>query len=250
MGLALRPGAESPPGLSDEARRARIAARSLMIATPVARHPTWQYARGLASTLLTLRELGVPVDFRMVVGNSNVARARNELVAHFLASDCTDLLFVDDDIDFEPQAAIELLSSDKPLTGAAGRMRCDKPNSNAAVWCCRWLPDAQQGLRQDETGAIEVAGIGCGFMLVNRSVFETMIAARPDLSRRAPLDWPEPLRARLYEFFAFGELSEDYAFCQLWRDLGGQVFVRPDIRLGHVGEFTWSGALGEILEDV
>jgi hypothetical protein len=252
--LILRPGAEVAPGLSPESRRARLAARAVMIATPIARNPAWQYTRSFASTLMTLSECGVRVGFQFVVGHSNVARARNELVAHFLVSEFTDLLFVDDDMEWAPQAAIDLLSSDKPLIGVAGRMRCESPNSNPAVWCCRWLPDSRDGLRQDEMGALEVAGVGAAFLLINRSVFTAMIAAHPEWKRSGAADWPAEIRAHYHEFFRFDhadenrEVGEDYVFCDRWRALGGQVFVRPDIALGHVGAFTYRGAVEEILE--
>jgi hypothetical protein len=110
-------------------RLARARQRSVMICTPVARNPVWEYTASLASTLLFLQEQGVRVTFQMVVGSSVVHRARNELVAHFLASDFTDLLFIDDDMQWGPNDVLRLLGSDKPLIGGVGRMRCQKPNS-------------------------------------------------------------------------------------------------------------------------
>ena len=225
-----------------------------MIATPVARNPVWQYTSAFGATLMALASRGIPAGFQMVVGNSNIARARNELAARFLASDATDILFVDDDMDWSPEAVLELLSSDKPLTGVAGRMRCESPNSDPAVWCARWLPSKEGEVRQDATGAIEVAGLGAAFLLINRCVFEAMIAAHPEWKRPGIAAWPQPLRDHYYEFFRFNhegeaaEMGEDYVFCDRWRALGGQIFVRPDIRLGHVGSFNFAGRLEEILE--
>lgn len=234
-------------------RLARARQRSVMICTPIARNPVCEYTASLAATLLFLNEQGIRVTFQFVVGSSVVHKARNELVAHFLASDFTDLLFVDDDMQWEPSAVLRLLGSDKPLIGGVGRMRCQKPNSDPAVWCWRPLRDDEGGLIQDEMGAVEVRGFGAAFMMINRRVFADLVEAHPEWKRDGAADWPPELRAHYLEFFTqserdeFGELSEDYGFCHRWRQLGERVFVDPTIRLGHVGAFNYAGAVEDLL---
>lgn len=234
-------------------RLARARQRSVMICTPIARNPAWEYTASLASTLLFLAEQGVRVTFQFVVGSSVVHKARNELVAHFLMSDFTDLLFVDDDMQFEPNAVLRLLGSDKPLIGGVGRMRCPRPNSDPAVWCWRPLRGPGGDLIQDEMGAVEVRGFGAAFMLINRRVFADLVEAHPEWKREGAADWPADLRAHYLEFFThserdeFGELSEDYGFCHRWRQLGGRVWADPTIRLGHVGAFNYAGAVEDLL---
>ena len=234
-------------------RLARARQRSVMICTPVWRNPVWEYTAALASTLLWLPEQGIRTTFHFMVGGSVIHKVRNELVAHFLASDFTDLLFIDDDMQFSPEAVLRLLGSDKELIGGVGRMRVQKPNSDPAVWCWRPLRDESGGLIQDEMGAVEVRGFGAAFMLINRRVFADMIAAHPEWGVGGPIDWPAERRAHYFEFFTpterdeFGELSEDYGFCHRWRQLGGRVWADPTIRLGHVGAFNYAGAVEELL---
>lgn len=234
-------------------RLALISQRSVMICTPIARNPVWEYTASLASTLLFLQQQGIRVTFEFVVGNSVVHKARNELVAHFLKSDFTDLLFIDDDMQWAPESILRLLGSRQPLIGGAGRMRVNKPNSDPAVWCWRPLKDEAGQLIQDEMGAIEVRGFGAAFMLINRGVFAEMVQAHPEWKRPGMADWPQDVRNHYFEFFPanerdeFGELSEDYGFCHRWRQMGGQVWVDPTIRLGHVGAFNYAGAVEEIL---
>jgi hypothetical protein len=43
------------------------------------------------------------------------------------------------------------------------------------------------------------------------------------------------------------KLSEDLSFCQRWRDIGGRVFVIPDIRMGHIGLKTFTGSFADWL---
>jgi hypothetical protein len=42
-------------------------------------------------------------------------------------------------------------------------------------------------------------------------------------------------------------LSEDYAFCRRWRDIGGKVFVDPQCKLAHLGQHLYRGDLAESL---
>lgn len=231
----------------------RARQRSVMICTPVARNPVWEYTASLASTLLFLQEQGIRVTFQFVVGSSVIHKARNELVAHFLMSDFTDLLFIDDDMEFSPNAVLRLLGSDKALIGGVGRMRCQKPNADPSVWCWRPLRGPDGELVQDDMGAIEARGMGAAFMLINRRVFADMVEAHPEWKREGAADWDAGLRAHYFEFFTqserdeFGELSEDYGFCHRWRQMGNSVWVDPTIRLGHVGAFNYAGMLEDLL---
>lgn len=245
---------EGAKALSPEmaARMDRARQRSVMICTPVARNPVYQYTAALASTLLFLRDHGIRVTFQFVVGGSVIHKARNELCAHFLMGDFTDLLFIDDDMEWSPNDVLRLLASDKPLIGGVGRMRVQKPNSDPAVWC--WRPLHDNGvLKQDAMGAIEVKGFGAAFMLINRGVLHAMATAHPQWKRAGAHDWPQDLRDHYFEFFRTGEensdleVGEDYVFCNRWRDMGKSVWVDPTIKLGHVGSFNYAGAIEDIL---
>lgn len=234
-------------------RLERARQRSVLICTPIARNPTWQYTASLSSTLLTLQEHGIRVSFQFVVGSSVICKARNELCAHFLLSDFTDMLFIDDDMEWSPTSVIRLLASDKPLIGGVGRMRVQKPNSDPTVWCWRPKHNSDGELNQDDMGAVEALGIGAAFMLINRHVLHEMATKHPEWKRKGADDWPEDLRDNYYEFFRQNdvgidaEMSEDYVFCNRWSALGGSIWVDPTITLGHVGSWNYRGCVSETL---
>jgi hypothetical protein len=232
------------------ARLARARSRSVFIATPIARHPVRQYTVALAKTLVHLAELGIRSWVQQVVGNSNLPRARNELVAAFLASDYSDFLAIDDDMGFTPNAVMRLLASDKDLIGGVGCKKVICPDTDPAKWCLRTL---HQEITQDDMGAIEIEAIGTGFLKITRAVFDRMIKAHPDWKRRGWPNMPEAARAWYYQFFRFDpndqeEIGEDIAFCREWRALGGSVWVDPTIKLIHVGEHEYTGNLEALLE--
>lgn len=233
-----------------EERMERARSRSVLILTPVARDPVVEYTASLASTLLALPELGIKVSFQFVIGGSVVEASRNELLAYFLASDFTDALFIDDDMQWSPNDVIRLLASDKPVIAGVGRKRCPEPNSDPRVWC--WRPTGPDGLTQDDMGAIEVAGVGAAFLLINRGILVDMLNAHPEWGMRSPADWPEKIKPYHYEMFRQEtrngqRISEDYVFCNRVREHGGKVWIDPSITLGHVGKFNFRGSVQEVL---
>ena len=234
------------------ARLARAQSRRVMIATPVARAPALDYMLAYAETLVRLDRSGIASCSQFVIGSSNLPRARNELVARFLASDCTDLLFIDDDMGWAPDAVIRLLASDKPLAAVVGRKRVDKPNSDPEVWCGEpdCAPDGS-GLVQDEMGFVRFRKVGTGFMKIAREAFERLIAAHPDWKRAGHAGMSEAVRANYYRFFRFSEdefeTGEDFEFCAAWRALGGEIWIDPEQALSHVGVKSWSGAIAELM---
>ncbi len=239
-------------GKIDAERLMRARSRSVMICTPIARHPTYQYALSLTDTCLLLERNGVAHARQFVIGSSNLPRARNELCARFLASSCTDLLFIDDDMGWNPNAALRLLASDKPIAAVVGRKRVDKPNTDPEVWCGRpKTGDDPRGVLTDEMGFLPFERVGTGFMKIAREAFEAIIKAHPDWKRAGHAGMPDDVKAHYYRFFRFGddayETGEDFEFCNAWRELGGEIWVDIEQRLTHVGEKDYTGAFAELI---
>jgi hypothetical protein len=134
-----------------------------MICTPIARAPVWQYTLALAETCVLLQGLGIKFYYATVVGMSNLPRARNILVARFLASGATDLMFIDDDIGWDQNDVVRLLGSEQPLIAGAYRKKTDNDN-DIANWSCGFL--ASHDLETDTMGNVEVAWVGTGFMRI------------------------------------------------------------------------------------
>jgi hypothetical protein len=251
-GIDGRPAAGSA-GTSDEAmqeaRLAQARSRSVFIATPIARHPVRQYTVSLAKTFVILQQLGIRAWKQEVIGSSNLPRARNELVAAFMASDYDRMLFIDDDMGWNPNDVVRLLASDKDLIGGVGCKKVMRPDTDPGKWCLRMLSGA---IRQDDMGAIEVEAFGTGFMMISRAVFARMAMVHPEWKRKGWPSLPEPARAWYYRFFFFpddeDESGEDIEFCREWRRLGGSVWIDPTIRLKHVGEYEYTGDLDALLE--
>jgi hypothetical protein len=186
---------------TQESRLARAQSRSLFICTPIARHPVRQYTVSLAKSLVHLAQLGIRTYFQTVVGSSNLPRARNELVAAFLASDYTDMVFVDDDMGWTPNDFVRLLASEHAIVAGVGCKKVELGDREPDKWCFR----SKKGpFYQDEMGLVEVDAVGTGFMKISREPFDRMIAAHPEWKRKGYKQMPDAARKFYYEFFRFG----------------------------------------------
>jgi len=92
---------------------------------------------------------------------------------------------------------------------------------------------------------------GTGFLMIRRQVLERM-CAHPNYAplkflREHSLDAlaGSPNRFALFECMidpATGNyLSEDFAFCKRWTDIGGEIWADLDSRLDHVGPSVFRG---------
>ena len=138
------------------------------------------------------------VNYRLTTlrNESLVTRARNILTAMFLDSDCTHLMFIDADIEFEPDSVLRMLAMNKPLIAAAypkktidwdsvkraaleGKDDISKYSAQYAI-NLKFKDPRTKELNLDG-GAIEVMDASTGFFMVQRVVFEKMIQAYPEL---------------------------------------------------------------------
>ena len=100
-------------------------------------------------------------------------------------------------------------------------------------------------------GAVEVAAAGTGMMKMTAPYSKPWPLRIPNGSATVTAGMSEAQRSRFYQFFAYddGETAEDYVFCQRWRDLGGSVWIEPEIELAHVGLKAWRGCYADTLAD-
>lgn len=219
----------------------------LMVATPMAGGGLCDmaYASALADLRVACQERGIPLQGVFLRGESDVQQARNRLMAQFLASGCSHLLFIDADIGFAPECAFRLLAHAEPVVGATYPKKALGPTQFAVSL----LPSAPC----TPAGLVEVNGLPGGFLMIRREAAERMAGAYRHLAY-APkdgLDDPAPWRRHLIDLFGH-ELadgvrwSEDIAFCRRWRAIGGRVWLDPHILLEHYGIVGFAGHPAEM----
>lgn len=198
--------------------------------------------RSMLTDFMALTARGDKAEIYDESGNAMIADCRAVIVAKFLESDATDLVFVDADVVWEAGALVRLV--DHPVEFVAGiypyrRDPIDYPIS--------WIQDRKDLIA--ENGLLEVEGVPAGFMRLSRSMLEKMVDHYPDTTFLTQHTKSKTAYG-LFDTYRIGKMKfgEDYAFCRRWRDIGGKVWIDPEIRMGHVGFKTFEGHIGNWLK--
>ncbi|EHH67618.1 hypothetical protein [Gluconobacter morbifer] len=196
------------------------------------------------------------------IGNDAlVTRARNTLLHQFMsATDASHLLFVDSDISFTLHDILALLEADKPLIGGAYPLKSHywdsetdhflRNGESPATASLRYVGDCA-ALRENPALMAQVSYIGTGFMLMTRDMVRQMIAAYPE-TRYSRIDALQtgtiPDTSDAYALFdsmidpqTRTYLSEDFAFCRRWTQIGGEVWLHRGLNLTHTGATDFRG---------
>jgi hypothetical protein len=197
---------------------------------------------------------------------SLITRARNDLVFTFLQTPATHLMFIDADINFNPDDVFKMISMNKDvITGAYPTKMIDwqkmassasndvKTLQSNAIRYSSGVNKLTSTSSTTENGLLEIYDGATGFMLIKRPVIEKLIKSYPE-TRYIPEVYDEESQKGMSKYAIFDTmidngryLSEDYTFCRRWQNIGGKVYVDPTIVLDHVGTYTFKG--GNISED-
>lgn len=201
--------------------------------------------RAIITDMLLLADRGDRVTIHDECGNAMIGDCRGLIVTQFLESDGTDLVFVDSDVAWEAGALLKLV--DYPVDFVAGMYPQRRDPIN---YCVSLIPEREELWADPETGLLEVAAVPAGFMRLSRAMCERMVAAYPD-SQFYCTDAPNQTAYDLFGPYRIGKLKfgEDYSFCRRWRDIGGKVWIDPEMSMGHCGYKTFMGKIGDWLKN-
>ena len=254
-----------------------LSKKSIFVATPMyggMNHGL--YAKACLDLQSLCTQYGIQVKFSFLFNESLITRARNYLVDEFIhRSDCTHLLFLDSDIHFDPRDVIALLALDKDVIGApypkksikwpaiiqAVQRNNQMRAANTAVpeitpaeleKCAGdYVFNAVAGTGQFNVGEpLKVMEIGTGYMMVKREVFDRFqkqypeFHYKPDHVGQANFDGSRMIHAyfdTVIDPKSHRYLSEDYMFCQWWRNMGGKIWLCPWMVTDHIGNYHFKG---------
>ncbi|QIE23092.1 hypothetical protein SBC1_09700 [Caballeronia sp. SBC1] len=236
---------------------------------------TTSYVRGLLDLYDTADQHGFGLKINFNSFDSLITRARNTMVAEYLADDrFTHLMWIDGDIGFQGSDVVRLLLADRPLVAGVYPLKTDgwpldglpealpagttKADFQASF--ARYPATAVLGkLEPDENGFLDVIDAPTGFMLIKREVFLKLASSFPELQYRPDLvGRPDhsvgKMAASHYAFFdtmidpqSGTYLSEDYAFCRRIAAIGITPAIDTRSNLTHQGSAMFEGDLGRSL---
>jgi hypothetical protein len=89
-------------------------------------------------------------------------------------------------------------------------------------------------------------------MLIKREVFHKLEKAFPELNcmndhQNRDFDTYHAAFDCMIDPVTRRYLSEDYAFCRRWQQIGGKIYADTSTTLGHVGNLPFNGQMSERL---
>ena len=236
------------------------------------------YFRSMMRLCILFNKYEIPYTVSTLANESLVTRGRNTLVSFFMENPkATHLMFIDADIEFNPEDILRMVAYNKPIV-------CGAYPKKAVNW--QSIIDAARNEAFEETATtieghssnyvvnfefntdeegnrlpqvqvvdnlIKLKDAGTGFMLIQKDVIQQMFDNHPELKYKNDINVGsqfEPFMYALFDTMIDPEsrryLSEDYTFCRLWQMMGGDVFLDPRTGLNHVGHYTFKGNIRKL----
>lgn len=196
-----------------------------------------EFISSLMKTRLILDKLGYEVEVDMHTGCSVLPKARNEIVKRFMDSGFDVLFFIDSDMSWDAVDFVRLIKSGNDFSACVYRSKSEDINFH-------YVPKQGQFGCESSDGWLLADSVGTGFMCLWRSVIEHMIDNYPETK------YKDENGVKFHALFDFeihdGRYwGEDYTFCRRWCAIGGDIYVRVDATIKHLGKKSYIGNYAE-----
>ena len=185
------------------------------------------YASALHRTTLLGIENGIYFHPVFMSYDALIQRSRNDLVALAVENDFDGILWIDADIEWSPQWAIEVVASDKDVLG----LPCIKKSITEESYNVKAKPE------QLGEGIVSVESIGTGFLYLSKQAFTYLWDnSEPYIHNGQDKRWIFEVKIQDGDI-----ISEDVLACQKLRQGGFEIFVDTTKTCNHVGKLKSQG---------
>lgn len=236
------------------------------------------YFRSMMRLVILCNKYDIKYTISTLANESLITRGRNTLVSFFMENkDATHLFFIDADIEFQPEDLLRQVAYDKPIVVGAYPKKAINWDSIINAARNPELDENAQTIEghssnyvvnfdfvKDENGnrtpqvqivdnLVKLKDAGTGFMCIKKEVIQQMMDAHPELKYVNDINVDSKFEPYMYALFdtmidpeSRRYLSEDYMFCRLWQQMGGDVYLDPRTALNHVGHYTFRGNIRKL----
>ena len=224
-----------------------------------------KYMKSIINLQMLLMREGVQLMLDTTENESLVHRARNVSIGRFMQkTDADYFMFIDADVEFDAQSVLRLLRSGHEVSVAVYPKKVvmwdqareaveNGDERNMALLSSSLVANIGATKRSVVNGFVEVLDGPTGFMMISREALTKMHEHYPELNCKNDhqnRDFDE--YCALFDCMIDPEskryLSEDYAFCRRWQQMGGKIYADCNTTLGHVGNLPFSGCLNDRLK--
>ncbi len=224
-----------------------------------------KYMKSIVNLQMLLMREGVQLMLDTTENESLVHRARNVSIGRFMQkTDADYFMFIDADVEFDAQSVLRLLKSGHEVSVAVYPKKVvmwdqareaveNGDERNMALLSSSLVANIGATKRSVVNGFVEVLDGPTGFMMISREALTKMHEHYSELNCKNDhqnRDFDE--YCAIFDCMIDPEskryLSEDYAFCRRWQQMGGKIYADCNTTLGHVGNLPFSGCLNDRLK--
>lgn len=193
---------------------------------PTVKRPYQCTLDSLAASVPLIEAAGWEHGLVNTVGNPYISAARSIMLRKALDAKADVIVFLDHDLSWEPEDLLTLIETEGDVV--AGTYRFKKAGDH---YMGMPLPDLDGSPHVREDGAVKGYSIPAGFLKITKNAVNRFIGAYPELTYGDKF-------APHIDLFNHGAhkgvwYGEDYAFSRNWRDLGGDIWIVPNLNIDH-----------------
>ena len=225
----------------------------IFLSIPIHGKPELKHIYSVYRAILSCPEHQVRIYFNE--NDSLISRVRNVHISVFLNeyTDCDYFMSLDSDIEiinaFQTNNIFSKLTSHNvDFVGGLYALKKPGPIRSSSISLDGTVPEFDSGL-------IETRWLSTGCWCISRAAVERMVEAYPELTYDGDDNAAGQKIHGLYIPMLYDlkendfpnvklpfkkYLSEDWSFCQRWKDIGGKIYVDTSIALNHIGSYSYS----------
>jgi hypothetical protein len=205
--------------------------KTILIATPSydGKVDVW-YASALHQTALLGMQSEIYFHPIFMSYDALIQRSRNDLLALAVEKEFDGILWIDADMEWNPQWAIDVVKSGKDALG----LPVIKKSILEESYNVKCKPE---DLITNDDGLIKVESIGTGFFYMSKAAIKHLWDnSEAYVHNGANRRWAFEVKIQDGDI-----ISEDVLVCQKLRDGGFDIFIDPSKTCNHVGTLKFSG---------
>lgn len=214
--------------------------KKILIATPSydGKVDVW-YASALHQTALLGMQSNIYFHPVFMSYDALIQRSRNDLLAIAVEQEFDGILWIDADMEWNPQWAIDVVNSNKDALG----LPVIKKSIFEESYNVKCKPE---NLITNDEGFIKVESIGTGFFYMSKAAVKYLWDnSKAYVHNGAKRKWVFEVKIQDGDI-----ISEDVLLCQKLRQGGFNIFIDPSKTCNHVGTLKFSGNFAEFINKI
>jgi glycosyltransferase involved in cell wall biosynthesis len=199
----------------------------IVLCVPTITRPYQQLLQAIEAAIPALDAAGIEHKMVTEIGNPYISQARNVMLRKALDTQPDQVIFLDHDISFPPDALVKLIQTEGEVVAGTYRFKRDEEDY---MGCLFTDAKGHPVVRQSD-GAIHAEWVPAGFLRVTAGAVNKFMNAYPHLIYG-------PAYRPFIDLFNHGAhkglwYGEDYAFSRNWNDCGGSIWLLPNVDITH-----------------